>query len=125
MLMAWMAFRRVAELRADRDAARVMGDIRPVVAGLTLLHGSTGDRRRLQRGELTGIILDARAEEVPQSKWGTWWRSAVGAAPLPPLQLRVAELAAWSESPEGERQLCKGSLVKQGWWSWAVSIWDR
>jgi len=129
LLMASAAVRRAAELAADRSAAHAVGDFRPVVAGLVLIHGTAEERRRLQRGDLAGLVEDARAEEVPAKRWGTWLTSAIEARPLPPLRLRIAELAAWAESAEGRRQLVSFAEERgQSWRSWLISLprrsWD-
>jgi len=105
VLMVLLATRRWLELSADRAAAKVVGDFMPVVAGLVEVYGTDLDRRRLHRGELTGLIQDAQAEQVPAAKWAIWWRSLVKNYMHPPLQLRIAELAAWAANEPGQQRL--------------------
>jgi hypothetical protein len=100
VMMALLATQRSLELSADRAAAQVVGDFTSVVAGLVEVHGTDTDRRRLHRGELLGLIEDAKAEQVPARRWAIWWRSVVKNYRRPPLQLRIAELAQWAASDE-------------------------
>jgi len=124
VLVGATAAQRFAELAADRLAAEVVGDHRPVVAGLVRLHGTPTDLRRLERGELLGIIDDAQCEHLARRRWAVWWTSAVGASPQPPLQLRIAELANWAASEDGRRRLRASSSWPSRWTSWLRS-WFR
>lgn len=121
LLLGAAAGQRLAELEADRRAAEVLGDYKPVVAGLVRLLGTPADLRRLTRGELLGIIEDAKAEHVDRRRWMVWWTSAVGAQLRPPLQLRVAELAEWAEGEEGRRRLGAAAPRASRWMSWLRS----
>jgi len=89
LLVGFMAVHRMLDLAADRMAAEAVGGIEPVVAGLVRLHGSPAERRRLRRGELRGLIEDAKADQLPR-RWAAWWTSFVGAWRTPPLQLQTA-----------------------------------
>lgn len=124
-LLAAATVRRIAELAADREAACAVGSPEPVIAGLVLLHGSPEERRRLARGELQGLLADARAEEARSQRWRTWWTSAVQVRWRPPLRLRVAELAAWAEGAEGRRQLaaCVAAESSTRPWFLRAPLW--
>jgi len=89
--------RRTAELEADRAAAEMSGSIGPVVAGLVRLHGDRTERRRLWRGELRGLIEDARAEMPQKYRWVEWWTGIIKYRSRPPLKLRIAELSGWAD----------------------------
>lgn len=104
LILVYMAARRQAELLADKIAAKAMASdsrvetaIESVLAGLIRVEGTPADLRRLRRGDLKGLIDDARIEMAGRYRWGIWVESSLNGRHKPSLQLRIAELAEWAE----------------------------
>jgi len=100
MVLGLLAAGRVAEMAADRDAARTLGSIEPVAAGLVRLYGSEEERHRLDRGDVRGLLDGSRAVLAARGgllRWEMWFESLVTGPVQPPLILRLADLAAWEE----------------------------
>jgi len=101
-----LSIKRVGELAADRAASKAVGGIEPVVAALVRVYGTEDERRRLDRGDVRGIIEASRAALGARGgllRWELWWQSLVEGPADPPLALRVADLAAWAELGEHGR----------------------
>ena len=103
VLLLTLAVKRASELAADRAAARAMGGVEPVVAGLVRLHGSAEQILRVEQGDVRGLIDEARALLAARSgllRWEVGFAALVEGRADPPLLLRVADLASWAESDE-------------------------
>merc|ERR1712137_365540 len=124
LLMGFMGLRRAAEMAADRAAARALGDIRPVAEGLLYLHGNEVDMRRLKRDEIDGLIDDALLDTFPH-RWSFWWSSTIQMKRLPPLHLRIAELATWAKSDEGKQLLAVGTSDARAHRLWQPKLRKR
>lgn len=99
-LLGLLAVGRVAEMSADRSAAKKLGSIEPVAAGLVRLYGTEEERRRVDRGDIRGIIMGSRTALEARGgllRWEMWFESLVTGPTQPPLMLRLADLAAWEE----------------------------
>lgn len=100
VMLGLLAAGRASELSVDRAAAGVLGGIETLAAGLVRLYGTEEERRRVDRGDVRGLIdgscvvLGTRGGLL---RWEMWFESLVTGPVQPPLLLRLADLAAWEE----------------------------
>mmetsp|Transcript_75325 Transcript_75325/g.140458 ORF Transcript_75325/g.140458 Transcript_75325/m.140458 type:complete len:498 (+) Transcript_75325:65-1558(+) len=107
-----MLWRRSAELAADRVAAQVYGSIAPVAGGLTWRYGTAEEKRRVQRGETMGLIEDAQIQYAPGRRGQARFEAFVEAEAVPPLRLRLAEMADWAQTEDGRTAMKQGVVAR-------------